>query len=199
MSTMLFVDDHPIYRDGLKLTLNETLPDLTILTADGVKSGLSMLDSTPNIDLCLADYRLPDGDGIALIEEARRRHPLIAVGLLCAEPTAIVIARARQAGAIACLSKDRDTEALAVALDLLFAGGEVFDDKPLPASHYATLSIRRRELLMLAADGLLDKQISDRLGITESTVRNHWQHIFTRLQANNRTEAVTKALRLGLI
>ena len=52
---------------------------------------------------------------------------------------------------------------------------------------------------MFASQGLLDKQISDKMGITESTVRNHWQHIFSQLNVNNRTEAVTKALRQGLI
>ena len=51
----------------------------------------------------------------------------------------------------------------------------------------------------LAAEGLLDKQIGERLGISESTVRNHWQHMFTRLDVSNRTEAVSRAIRLGLI
>jgi DNA-binding NarL/FixJ family response regulator len=199
MKSMLFVDDHPMYREGVRRTLSAALPDLQTHTAADARSALAVLDANPNIDLCLADYRLPDGDGLTLIAEVRRRFPLIAIGLLCAEPSLGLVAKARLAGAVACLSKERDTEALATALDQLFAGGEVFDDKPLPASHYATLSIRRRELLMLAADGLLDKQIGERLGITESTVRSHWQQIFMRLDASNRTEAVTKALRLGLI
>ena len=56
-----------------------------------------------------------------------------------------------------------------------------------------------RWVLVFAGQGLLDKQISDRMGITESTVRNHWQHIFSQLSVSNRTEAVTKALRQGLI
>ena len=66
-----------------------------------------------------------------------------------------------------------------------------------------SLEASRLRIAGVLADGssfpLLDKQISERLGISESTVRNHWQHIFTRLEASNRTEAVTKALRLGLI
>jgi DNA-binding NarL/FixJ family response regulator len=69
----------------------------------------------------------------------------------------------------------------------------------LPTSYSNTLSIRRREILLLAGNGQLDKQIGEQLCITESTVRNHWQHIFTRLQASNRTEAVAKAMRLGII
>ena len=61
------------------------------------------------------------------------------------------------------------------------------------------LTGRRRAIIAMAADGLMDKQIGDKLGISESTVRNHWQHIFTKLTTPNRTSAVAKALRMGLI
>jgi DNA-binding NarL/FixJ family response regulator len=199
MRTMLFVDDHPIYRDGLQRAVTEALRDLRILVADGASSALELLSVTDDIDFCLSDYRLVGGDGVALLQEVRRRYPGIAIGLLCADPTEAVIARVRGAGAVACLSKDRDTDALAAAIDTIFNGGTVFDDTPLPASHSGTLSIRRREILLLAGNGQLDKQIGEQLCISESTVRNHWQHIFIRLQASNRTEAVAKAMRLGMI
>ena len=199
MNSILFVDDHPIYRDGLKLMLSRQVQDLEILVAEDVTSALQVIADAPGIDLCLADYRLPDGDGIALIARARAGCATMAVGILCAEPTPGIIARARQIGATACLSKERDPEALADALEQLFAGHEVFDDKPLIGSSVAALSLRRHELLVLASEGLADKQISYRLSISEHTVRNHWQHIFNRLQANNRTEAVAKAMRLRLI
>jgi DNA-binding NarL/FixJ family response regulator len=197
MRTMLFVDDHPIYRDGLQRAVTEALPGLRILVADGTSSALELLSVTDDIDFVLSDYRLVGGDGVTLLEEVRRRYPGIAIGLLCADPTEAVIAKVKAAGAVACLSKDRDTDALAAAIDTIFNGGTVFDDSPLP--HSGTLSIRRREILLLAGNGQLDKQIGERLCISESTVRNHWQHIFTRLQASNRTEAVAKAMRLGLI
>jgi DNA-binding NarL/FixJ family response regulator len=62
-----------------------------------------------------------------------------------------------------------------------------------------SLSAKRRQILKLAGTGYLDKQISEQLNISESAVRNHWQHIFTRLEAGNRTEAVVKAMQMGLI
>ena len=71
--------------------------------------------------------------------------------------------------------------------------------KPVAGVLLSTLSIRRRKILLLAGKGYADKQIGDQLEISESTVRNHWQHIFVRLEAGNRTEAVVKAMRLGLI
>jgi DNA-binding NarL/FixJ family response regulator len=199
MKTMLFVDDHPIYRDGLQRAVAGAVPGLRILVADGASSALELLSVTDDIDFCLSDYRLAGGDGATLLEEVRRRYPDIAIGLLCAEPTASVIEKVRATGGVACLSKDRDTDSLAAAIDTIFNGGTVFDDSPLPTSYSNTLSIRRREILLLAGNGQLDKQIGEQLCITESTVRNHWQHIFTRLQASNRTEAVAKAMRLGII
>ena len=86
MKTMLFVDDHPIYREGLQRAFMDALPDLRILTAAGSDAALELLAVTDDIDFCLSDYRLTDGDGASLLEEVRRRYPEIAIGLLCADP-----------------------------------------------------------------------------------------------------------------
>ena len=196
---MLFVDDHPIYRDGLQRALADALPDIRVLTASGTEAALGLLEGTRDIDFCLADYRLADGDGASLLDEVRLRYPEIAIGLLCADPPVGMVDRLKAIGGVACLSKDRDTDSLASAIDTIFNGGLVFDESPVPASSSRTLSIRRCKILQLAGKGYPDKQIGEQLEISESTVRNHWQHIFVRLEAGNRTEAVVKALRLGLI
>lgn len=199
MRRLLFVDDHPIYRDGVARVLASALPDLQVTAVEGVAAALAAVETGPEPDLCLTDYRLADGDGLALVALLRARMPSLAVGLLCADPGDLLVARARAAGAVACLSKDRDAAALAAAIETLFDGGAVFDDGPRLHPAGPPFSIRRREILSLAAEGMLDKQIGDRLGISESTVRNHWQHMFTRLDVSNRTEAVSRAIRLGLI
>jgi DNA-binding NarL/FixJ family response regulator len=199
MRRILFVDDHPIYRDGVRRVLESSGPDVRVFTADGASNAIKLLAGTPEIDLCLTDQRLLDGEGVSLARTIRQLHPSVAVGLLCAEPTLTLASEMRTIGAVACLSKDRDPAALCEAIDVLYNGGSVFDDVAASAAASQSLSLRRREILVFAGQGLLDKQISDKLGITESTVRNHWQHIFTRLNVSNRTEAVTKALRQGLI
>jgi DNA-binding NarL/FixJ family response regulator len=196
---MLFVDDHPIYRDGLQRALADALPDLRVLTASGAEVALALLEGTRDIDFCLTDYRLADGDGASVLDEIRLRYPEIAIGLLCADPPAGIVDRLKAIGGVACLSKDRDTDSLASAIDMIFDGGLVFDESPVPASSSRPLSIRRCKILQLAGKGYPDKQIGEQLEISESTVRNHWQHIFMRLDAGNRTEAVVKAMRLGLI
>jgi DNA-binding NarL/FixJ family response regulator len=193
--TLLFVDDHPIYRDGLQRALKSAMPGLRVRAVDGAAAALRSLAREPDADLVLADQRLLDGDGLSLITDVRRLYPGIAVGLLCADASASLSKRAVAIGAVACLSKDRDADRLVEALRVLFGGGTVFDADAADDA----LSLRRREILALASEGLLDKQIGEKLGISESTVRNHWQNLFQKLGAANRTEAVTRALRQGLI
>jgi DNA-binding NarL/FixJ family response regulator len=199
MRRILFVDDHPIYRDGVRRVLESNSPDVQVLTADGASSALKLLAEASEIDLCLTDQRLLDGEGADLARQVRELYPSIAVGLLCAEPTLTLANEMRAIGAVACLSKDRDTTSLCDAIDTLYNGGSIFDDVARGGGTERSLSLRRREILVFAGQGLLDKQISDKMGITESTVRNHWQHIFSQLNVSNRTEAVTKAVRQGLI
>jgi DNA-binding NarL/FixJ family response regulator len=197
VQTLLFVDDHPLVNEGLRRAFAVEMPELRVETASSLAEGVARLEADPDIDLCLSDQRLGDGEGVDLVEIVRQRFPLVAIGILTGEVTPALVRRARAAGAIACLSKERTIDSLAAAVRSLFEGGEVFDD--LPGSVYDTITERRRDIIRFAAQGLLDKQIAVRLEITESTIRNHWLHIFDRLGAANRTEAVSKAIRLGII
>jgi DNA-binding NarL/FixJ family response regulator len=197
LRSMMFIDDHPLFSEGLRRALEAEMPDLRVETASRVAQAIAMLEGDRAFDLCLTDQRLGDGEGAELVDIVRRRFPLVAVGILTGEVTPVLVRRVRAAGAVACLSKERTIASLADAVRSLFDGGQVFDDWP-PGPHDA-ITDRRREILRFAADGLLDKEIAPKLSITESTVRNHWQHIFERLGASNRTEAVSKAIRLGVI
>jgi DNA-binding NarL/FixJ family response regulator len=195
---LLYVDDHPIYRDGVRRALEAAIEGLTVALADGVRQAQRILQDDRAIDLCLADYRLMDGDGFSLISAIRTSHPTVAVGVLSGEPTAALAAQVRAIGGVACLPKDMPTEALIDAVEAIFDGDEVFPPTIRPPGQGA-LSEKRRTILLYASQGLPDKMISEKLGISESTVRNHWHHIFRRFGVTNRTEAVTQALRQRLI
>ena len=197
VQTLLFVDDHPLFNEGLRRAFALEMPELRVETASSLAEGVARLEAGADFDLCLSDRRLGDGEGVELVAIVRQRFPLVAIGILTGEVTPALARRVRAAGAIACLSKERTIDSLAAAVRTLFEGGQVFDD--LPGSVYDTITDRRREIIRFAAQGLLDKQIAVKLEITESTIRNHWLHIFDRLGASNRTEAVSKAIRLGII
>ena len=198
MARILFVDDHPIYRDGLRRALEARIEGLEVAVASGVTDAREKVAADPSIALCLADYRLVDGDGFELISGLRASHPSVAVGLLCGEPTQALAAQVRAIGGVACLPKELDTDELADAVETILDGDEAFPS-PVAGASGALMSERRRDILTFASKGMPDKLIGDELGITESTVRNHWHHIFRRLGVNNRTEAVTKALRQKII
>ena len=199
MARILFVDDHPIYRDGLRRALEARIDGLEVVVADGAAEAKRILAADRTIGLCLADYRLADGDGLELIAGLRKTHPSVAVGVLCGEPTQVLARDVQALGGVACLPKELDTDDLVEAVQGLLEGEEAFPG-PVPAGGAApAMSERRRDILAYASKGWPDKLIGEELGITESTVRNHWHHIFRRLGVNNRTEAVTKALRQKII
>lgn len=198
MARILFVDDHPIYREGLRRALEARIEGLEVAVASGATEARARLTADRSIALCLADYRLVDGDGLELISGLRNSHPTVAVGLLCGEPTQALAAQVRALGGVACLPKELDTDDLVEAVEALLDGDEAFPS-PVAGAGGTLMSQRRRDILTFASKGWPDKLIGEELGITESTVRNHWHHIFRRLGVNNRTEAVTKALRQKII
>lgn len=199
MYTLLFVDDHPLYREGVRRALSDALPSLRILLADRMAAALDVLADEPDIDLCLSDFMLPDGDGLALLAQVSARHPSVARGLLCGAPDGAMARQAKALGCVACLRKDRDIASLGEALATLFNGGTVFDVAPSPSTGQPVLSDKRKDILRLAAKGLSNKEISSLLGIAERTVKDHWTYIFDQMGVSNRTEAVSQALRERLL
>lgn len=199
MYTLVFVDDHPLYREGMRRALSDAMPGLRILLADGQASALRLMAQEPDVDLCLSDFMLPDGDGLSLLARLASSHPTVARGVLCGSPDAAMARRARELACVACLSKDRDIHGLVEALQTLFNGGTVFDVAPTAATGQPGLTDKRKEILRLAAKGLSNKEISALLGITERTVKDHWSYIFEQLGVSNRTEAVGQALRERLL
>lgn len=126
MKRLLFVDDHPIYRDGIRRTLEAGIPDLSVSVAADATEALGALRADGRIDLCLSDLRLPGEDGLALVTKIRKIDPTIAVGLLCAETSYALIEDVRAIGGVACLSKELDTADLVDAVASVFEGEEVF-------------------------------------------------------------------------
>ncbi len=196
--TLLFIDDHPIYCEGMALALGQRMPGLRVRTA-GDREEASALLEREDIDLVLCDYRLPGEDGITVMSKLAKAHPSVAVGLLCADLTPQLVSRAvAAAGAVACLSKERNVAAMADALQQLLDGSSVFDADPAPSEDHG-LTPHRVEILRLAAQGLSNKEIAHQLQVTERTIKDHWTIIFTRLGVSNRVSALRAAHSLQLI
>ena len=107
--TILFVDDHPVFREGLKRTLEAEIPDLSVIAVGDAAASLQILASGRDVDLLLADYRLPDENGLALLARVRRGYPTVGAGLFCSDLTPALIHEARSLGAVlGLLQQDPD-------------------------------------------------------------------------------------------
>ena len=210
MIRVLIADDHEVVREGLRALL-DIQPDMAVAAeaADGLEAVALCERQSP--DVVLMDLRMPRMDGLAAIREIQRRCPGAAVVILTTYDDDHLIVEGLRAGARGYLLKDASREAILEAVraaarrEALLSAGvmarlverlEPPGGSKTPAGG-SPLSERETEVLRLAAGGLRSKEIADRLGITERTVKAHLSAAFTKLDATSRAEAVARAMERG--
>ena len=198
---ILLVEDHPLYRMGIRLSLNYSgLSCVVVAEADDVRTAKSYLDQHGNeVDLILLDYFLPDGNGVDVIRHARDCYPNIKIVLLSGEnknPEVVVRTRGLVDGN---LGKDVESEALKAELNALFGIDGYDEDKQYRISAKADLSAREIEIIQLCANGMTAQQIADHLGLSRRTVEVHKSHIFEKLDLKTTADLVKYAYDAGLV
>jgi DNA-binding NarL/FixJ family response regulator len=199
------VDDHPVVREGLVAMLS-TVEDFEVVAeaADGVTAVTSAMRTRP--DVVLMDIELPPTDGIEAVQEILARVPGARVLIFSAFDGEDRIYRAVQAGAQGYLLKGVPRDELFRAIRAVAAGGSHLQSEVaakllhrLNGDGAPPLTERQLEVVRLLAGGATNKEIARAIGVGERTVKFHLAGIFERLGATNRTEAVSIALRLGLV
>jgi DNA-binding NarL/FixJ family response regulator len=199
---VLCVDDHPVVRDGIAAIIN-LQPDMILAgaAATGGEALEQFFELRP--DVALVDLRLPDMSGFDLIKKIKDKYPNARIVVLSSHEGDVDIQRALEAGAQGYVVKGIVREELLETIRSVHAG-----KRRLPAAvaqklteHMADAPISPRELevLSLMAGGKRNKEIASDLSIAEDTVKMHVRNILSKLQVNDRTEAVTIALRRGII
>ncbi|GAA4864501.1 response regulator transcription factor [Luteimonas vadosa] len=203
MPSLLIADDHPLFRAALRGAAADAIAELEVREAESLDGVLSALESNPDIDLVLLDLHMPGNHGLAGLAAIRAQHPGVAVVVVSANDDPRVIRRALDHGAAGYLPKSTGLNELRDAIRTVLAceqwlppplRGAVAnarsstDDTRL-AARLASLSPQQFRVLVLVAEGLLNKQIADRLDIQERTVKAHLTAIFERLGVRNRTQA----------
>jgi DNA-binding NarL/FixJ family response regulator len=203
MPSVLIADDHPLFRQALRQAATEAVPGLLTFQAESLEQALQQLDGNPDIDLVLLDLHMPGNHGLAGLAAIRSQFPAVGVMVVSANDDTAVIRRALDHGAMGYLPKRSDIALLGEAILTVIDGQQWLppglresvartasreQDISL-ASGLSRLTAQQFRVLTLVADGLLNKQIADRLGIQERTVKAHLTAIFERLDVRNRTQA----------
>jgi DNA-binding NarL/FixJ family response regulator len=195
---LLIVEDHPLYRDGLIGLLQRRAPQLQCRVAETAADALRLLRAHPDIDLVLADLRLPGAlDGLALLARIGEEHPTVARVLVSGSDDPHLPAQARRAGLMGYLPKSLEPALWELALARILSGEPWFPREAAAAE--AGPTGRQAVILARLAEGRTNKAIASELGITERTVKYHLAEIYGRLGAANRAEAVARASMRGWI
>lgn len=200
--SVLCVDDHRIVREGLRMVINSE-PDMVVIdaAATGGEAVERYREHAP--DITLMDLQLPDMGGVDAIRTIRRLNPDARIIVLTMYKGDEDIHRAMDAGAMTYLLKDT------LADDLPRIVREVHEGRRLlPPDVVAkleeraaspTLTSREVEVMRLVAAGRRDKEIAVALGISSQTVRVHVKNIYAKLDVSDRTEAMSVAIRRGIV
>jgi DNA-binding NarL/FixJ family response regulator len=199
---ILIVDDHPLVRHGLAGIIDQQ-PDMTVVAE--ASCGREAIERYRGFcpDLAVMDMRLPDFSGAEAIRIILNEFPDACVVILSSYEGDADILAGLKAGAKAYLLKGMDSSQLLEEIRLVHAGKKRIH--PTVATKLGeflpqdSLTPREIDVLRLVADGNSNKEIAQRLFIAEDTVKMHVKNFLSKLQANDRTQAVTIALRRGII
>jgi len=198
----MFVDDHPMLRAGLGVTI-EAEPDMAVVGEASTGEDAVELYRQQRPDVVLMDLRLPGMSGVDAIRAIRRIDREARVIVLTTFDGDEDIYRSIQAGARGYLLKDMLRKELIQAIRAVHAGQTHYS--PVVAARLAAriprqeLSIREVDVLRLVAEGKSNKEIAAALKLSDGTVRIHLSHIFEKLGVHDRTQAALQAVERGIV
>ncbi|MEU0476452.1 response regulator [Streptomyces olivaceus] len=204
MIRIILADDHPVVREGLRAMLSAE-PDFEVVADASSGPQAEALAAELNSDIVLMDLRMPGGGGVDSIERMTAAGLSCRVIVLTTYETDRDILRAVEAGAAGYLLKDLPRRELALAVRAAARGETVLApavaarlvDQLRTRPDRPRLSEREKAVLRLVAEGNTNAEIGRRLFIGESTVKTHLLRSFSKLGVDDRTAAVTTAMRHG--
>ena len=201
---ILIVDDHPLFRHALIQAVRYSLPQAQIHETAAVNEFYERLENGPEPDLVLLDLNLPGASGFSALVHVRAQYPSIPIIVVSAHEEASIIQRAIAHGAMGYIPKSAHQSHIGEAIREVLEG-EIWLPPNLPANmnfdpraadetalaeRIQSLTPQQFRVLMMVAEGLLNKQIAYELDVSEATIKAHVTAIFRKLGVQNRTQAV---------
>lgn len=200
---ILLADDHPLTRSGIaEFVRREETFELVAEAEDGAEAWEKIKELRP--DVALLDIRMPGYDGVAVAQKVKNEGMNTAIVMLTSYDAQQYVIASLRAGARGFVLKTVSPKELTTAINTVAKGGLYLD--PEVASVMGEqdfipeqLSVREREVLLLAAKGLSSKEVAKQLFISERTVQTHLASIYDKLGSRNKTEALLLALKYGVV
>jgi DNA-binding NarL/FixJ family response regulator len=200
---VLLVDDHALFRAGLRMLITTYHRDAVMLEASTIAEALALCDTHPDLQLCLLDLSLKTEDGLNAFAEVTRRAPLAGIVVVSGTEDSATIRACLDAGAMSFIPKSAPPDLLAEALRQVLLGAVYLPAQMLAG--YAelpqrpALTARQRQVLKGLSRGLPTKLIARELNLSEHTVKEYIGDVFQLLGVRNRTEAVIRATQFRLL
>jgi DNA-binding NarL/FixJ family response regulator len=204
--TILVADDHPLFRDALKIAIGRVAAGARVLEAGSVTEAIAELRSAARCDLILLDFMMSDSggfSGLAALHAERPKTPIVVIS--AAEPSQAAL-RCVELGAVGFLNKSADLGRIEEIVQRALNGESLSDTLPDVngpeaddvSQRLSRLTPAQLKVLLGLLEGRLNKQIAYDMSISEATVKAHMTAVFRKLNVRNRTQAVLAARAMGL-
>lgn len=204
---IIIADDHPLFRQALVNILTSQFKQLQILEAETVGELNGVLDQHQDADLLLLDLNIPNAHGFNTLVNIRNSYPHIGILVISGQEDKVTVGKSLSFGAAGFIPKSTSVDKMVKAITAVLAGQQWIPEGcgdltsvtlDSMSSKIASLSPRQHKILMMFADGLLNKQIAYELGLSEATIKAHASAIFLKLGVHTRTQAVIAMSQLYL-
>jgi len=207
--TALIADDHPLFREALKLAVAQALPGVNVREADCVADLFLALETEEDVELLLLDLNMPGAQGFSALVQSRSHYPAVPVIVISGREDPNIVVRTLAHGAAGFVPKSAPIADIVKALQTVSQGGIWVPDAANETSRLqependaarriASLTPQQFRVLSMLCSGLINKQIAGELGVSEATVKAHMTAILEKLGVTNRTQAVLIAQHLAL-
>ncbi|WP_448565814.1 response regulator [Thalassotalea ganghwensis] len=204
---IIIADDHPLFRQALLDTLKGQLTDTLWIQAQTIAELEQQLTAHQDADLLLLDLNIPGAHGFNTLIHVRTHYPQIPVVVVSAHEEHDTIAKAMEYGASGFVPKSSPVTLIFLAIEQVLTGNIWTPENFLSdtntqdsdiAQRVASLTQQQYKILMMFAQGMLNKQIAYDLDVSEATIKAHATAIFRKLNVRNRTQAVIAISQLDL-